>query len=54
MSLVEKIELLASGLRLAEAAHKSAEERLGHADADWPTFYANWLILNTKLEMIAK
>jgi catechol 2,3-dioxygenase-like lactoylglutathione lyase family enzyme len=34
---------LASALRRAEAAHGEHEKRIGHRDADWPTWYADYL-----------
>lgn len=37
-------ERLAQLLRDAEAAHAEYEKSLGHADADWPKWYA-WFIL---------
>jgi catechol 2,3-dioxygenase-like lactoylglutathione lyase family enzyme len=35
---------LASALRRAEAAHGEHEKRLGHADADWPDWYADYMV----------
>jgi hypothetical protein len=35
---------LASALRDAEKAHAQYEKRLGRQDADWPTFYASYLL----------
>ena len=35
---------LASALRRAEAAHGEHEKRLGHRDADWPSWYAEYLV----------
>jgi catechol 2,3-dioxygenase-like lactoylglutathione lyase family enzyme len=34
---------LASALRRAEAAHGEHEKRIGHADADWPDWYADYM-----------
>jgi hypothetical protein len=34
---------LAQALRRAAAAHGKHEEEIGHADADWPTWYAGFL-----------
>jgi hypothetical protein len=34
---------LARALRRAEAAHGRHEAELGHPDADWPTWYAQFL-----------
>jgi catechol 2,3-dioxygenase-like lactoylglutathione lyase family enzyme len=36
---------LASALRRAEAAHGEYEKRLGHRDADWPDWYAAYIVL---------
>jgi catechol 2,3-dioxygenase-like lactoylglutathione lyase family enzyme len=35
---------LASALRRAEAAHGEHEKRIGHADADWPDWYADYMV----------
>jgi catechol 2,3-dioxygenase-like lactoylglutathione lyase family enzyme len=35
---------LASALRRAEAAHGRHEERIGHADANWPDWYADYMV----------
>ena len=35
---------LAAALRRAEAAHGKHEERIGHADADWPDWYALYMV----------
>jgi catechol 2,3-dioxygenase-like lactoylglutathione lyase family enzyme len=35
---------LASALRRAEAAHGEHEKRLGHRDADWPNWYAEYIV----------
>lgn len=35
---------LAAALRRAEAAHGEHEKRIGHADADWPSWYAEYLM----------
>jgi catechol 2,3-dioxygenase-like lactoylglutathione lyase family enzyme len=35
---------LASALRRAEAAHGEHEKRTGHADADWPDWYAEYIL----------
>jgi catechol 2,3-dioxygenase-like lactoylglutathione lyase family enzyme len=35
---------LASALRRAEAAHGEYEKRLGHRDADWPSWYAEYMV----------
>lgn len=37
-------EQLALELREAEAAHGAYERELGHADPDWPTWYANFIV----------
>jgi catechol 2,3-dioxygenase-like lactoylglutathione lyase family enzyme len=35
---------LASALRRAEAAHGQHEERIGHEDANWPDWYAEYMV----------
>jgi catechol 2,3-dioxygenase-like lactoylglutathione lyase family enzyme len=35
---------LAAALRRAEAAHGEHEKRIGHADADWPDWYADFMV----------
>jgi hypothetical protein len=35
---------LASALRRAEAAHGEHEKRIGHRDADWPDWYAEYIV----------
>jgi catechol 2,3-dioxygenase-like lactoylglutathione lyase family enzyme len=35
---------LASALRRAEAAHGEHEKRIGQRDADWPTWYAEYMV----------
>jgi catechol 2,3-dioxygenase-like lactoylglutathione lyase family enzyme len=35
---------LASALRRAEAAHGEHEKRTGHADANWPDWYAEYMV----------
>ncbi len=35
---------LAAALRRAEAAHGRHEEELGHADPDWPGWYAQFKV----------
>ncbi len=35
---------LASALRRAEAAHGEHEKRTGRADADWPDWYAAYMV----------
>ncbi len=37
-------EQLAVALREAEAAHAEYERTLGHADTDWPTWYATFIV----------
>ncbi len=37
-------EELALELREAEAAHAEYERGLGHADPDWPTWYARFIV----------
>jgi len=35
---------LAAALRRAEAAHGKHEEEIGHADPDWPDWYAQYMV----------
>jgi len=35
---------LADALRRAEAAHGKHEEEIGHADPDWPDWYAQFMV----------
>jgi hypothetical protein len=35
---------LAEALRRAAAAHGKHEEEIGHADADWPTWYTQYMV----------
>jgi hypothetical protein len=35
---------LASALRRAEAAHGEHEKRIGQRDADWPNWYAEYMV----------
>ena len=37
-------EELAAELREAEAAHAEYERELGHADPDWPAWYATFIV----------
>ena len=34
---------LADAMRRASAAHGQHEKRIGHADADWPDWYAKYM-----------
>jgi hypothetical protein len=38
------VEQLAALLRDAEAAHGQYEASLGHADPDWPSWYAQYML----------
>ena len=40
----DSVAALAEALRRAEAAHGKHEEEIGHADADWPTWYAQYMV----------
>jgi hypothetical protein len=42
MALTE--ERLAELLRQAESAHGAYERELGHADPDWPSWYARYIL----------
>ena len=35
---------LADAMRRASAAHGEHEKRIGHADADWPDWYAEYMV----------
>ncbi len=35
---------LAAALRRAEEAHGHHEEEIGHADPDWPDWYAQYMV----------
>jgi hypothetical protein len=37
-------EQLAAALRRAEAAHGRHEAEIGHADANWPDWYAQFMV----------
>jgi hypothetical protein len=38
------VDELASLLREAESEHAKYEKTLGHADADWPSWYARYVL----------
>ena len=40
----ESVEELAEALRRAAAAHGEHEQRTGEADADWPDWYALYMV----------
>ena len=40
----ESVEDLAEALRRAEAAHGEHEQRTGQADANWPDWYALYMV----------
>ncbi len=40
----ESVEDLADALRQAAAAHGKHEQRAGHADPDWPDWYALYMV----------
>jgi hypothetical protein len=40
----ESVDDLAEALRRAEAAHGEHEKRTGQADADWPDWYALYMV----------
>jgi hypothetical protein len=35
---------LAEAMRRASAAHAEHEKRIGHADPDWPDWYAEYMV----------
>ncbi len=41
-------ETLAKLLKEAESAHVEYEQSIGKADADWPAWYAEYIISNLK------
>jgi len=40
----ESASELARAMRRAEAAHGEHEKRIGHADPDWPDWYAEYMV----------
>jgi hypothetical protein len=40
----ESAAVLAEALRRAEAAHGEHEKRTGEADANWPAWYAEYMV----------
>jgi hypothetical protein len=40
----ESVADLAGALRRAEAAHGVHEQEIGHADPDWPDWYAQYML----------
>ena len=40
----ESVEDLAASLRRASEAHGRHEERIGHADPNWPDWYALYMV----------
>jgi catechol 2,3-dioxygenase-like lactoylglutathione lyase family enzyme len=44
---------LAAALRRAAAAHHEHEKRIGKPDADWPSWYANYLVREQRGEPLA-
>jgi hypothetical protein len=38
------VDELAGLLRETESAHAEYEKQLGHADADWPAWYARFIL----------
>jgi hypothetical protein len=40
----ESVEDLADAMRRAAAAHGKHEERIGEADANWPDWYALYMV----------
>jgi hypothetical protein len=40
----DSVTELAEALRRAEAAHGEHEQEIGHPDADWPDWYAQFMI----------
>jgi hypothetical protein len=50
----ESVEDLAEALRRAAAAHGKHEERIGHADPDWPDWYALYMVRERAGEELPK
>lgn len=44
LAAFDSVDGLAEALRRAEAAHGKHEEEIGHADADWPDWYAQYMV----------
>ncbi|MEU6646875.1 hypothetical protein ABZ863_30660 [Saccharomonospora sp. NPDC046836] len=40
----DSVAELAEAMRRAEAAHGQYEKELGHPDADWPDWYAQYMV----------
>jgi hypothetical protein len=45
---------LAEALRRAAAAHGEHEKRIGEADADWPDWYAKYMVAEAAGEELPK
>ena len=50
----ESVEDLAEALRRAEAAHGEHEKRTGQADANWPDWYALYMVRERAGEELPK
>jgi hypothetical protein len=46
------VEELAELLRNAEKAHAEFEKSLGHPDADWPSWYAKYVLDNLEKAVV--
>jgi len=44
LAAFDSVSGLADALRRAEAAHGKHEEEIGHPDADWPDWYAQYMV----------
>jgi hypothetical protein len=44
LAAFDSVSGLADALRRAEAAHGKHEEEIGHADPDWPDWYAQYMV----------
>ena len=44
LAAFDSVTGLAEALRRAEAAHGKHEEQIGHADPDWPDWYAQYMV----------
>lgn len=48
--MLHSVDTLATLLRKAAEEHHVYEVTLGHADEDWPTWYATWMLREEKAD----
>ena len=48
--MMHSVDSLAALLRKAAEAHHEYEAALGHADNDWPVWYAAWMLREEKAD----